>query len=55
MANAEARKGKGMSFEFESAEEKEAFMTKCDNGGRKGAAVIKLLIKGFIEGKFKLD
>jgi hypothetical protein len=55
MADKEKRKGRGMSIEFESVEKKEAFFTKCEKGGRKGAAVIKLLIDGFMEGKFKLD
>ena len=55
MAEAEKRKGKGMSVEFESTEKKEAFLKKCANSGRKGATVIKLLVDGFMEGKYKLD
>lgn len=55
MAEKEKRQGRGMSIEFESTEEKEAFFRKCNATGRKGATVVKLLIKGFMEGKFKLD
>lgn len=55
MAEKEKRLGRGMSIEFESAEEKEAYFKKCKSTGRKGATVAKLLIKGFMEGKFKLD
>lgn len=55
MAEKEKRLGRGMYIELESAEKKEAFLRKCNSTGRKGATVIKLLIDGFMEGKFKLD
>jgi|GEM_PF-3435323 len=55
MAEAEKRKGRGMYIEFESAEKKAAFLKKCSLNGQKGATVIKQLIEGFMQGKFKLD
>lgn len=43
-----------MSIEFSTPEEKDAFFDRCEKSGRAAAKVVKLLIAGFMEGKYKL-
>lgn len=54
MADKEERRGKQMNFEFGTTEEKQAFFDKCGQSGRTATKIIKLLIAGYMEGKFKI-